>query len=488
MATAGAAVAQAAASPLDASALQRVLELLRSGGYVCTAATLVAEAGVSGVVLLPAAAAATTAAAVARAPPLAPAAPSADAAANADAATAAPDVGALAASVVPNAAGRLDCPMCSSASFTLRNNLRRHLLSAHAAGPSRHVCGECGRAFARADDYRLHMRRHAQDTAAARAAPAAESSAAAATPAAAAVAVSAAGTPAQPPPWRPGAWPQSHPPRHAAATLACSPAHVHGPGCGHPPVHHGDHIDYIVSGVLHHQHAAVVAAREGGTAAAAAAGAGGSAGAPCAGAPSAGAPSAATSSVLLAAGAAAGHSPWGLPSGSGSSNSSAASSSGSDSAPGPAAVGGGSGGGGLAPQLFKRLRSSTHDDDDALLDAGRCRAYRRCERSCSPQQLPSTSSVAAAPAPSLSQQQQQPPQPPDYFGMSLHSPPHPHGHGHGGLHCHLHGLVADVFPDGFSLIEGLCVEGSVPAAGAAVASAAGGEPAAAGGGAASVRR
>ena len=30
--------------------------------------------------------------------------------------------------------------------------------------------------------------------------------------------------------------------------------HVHGPGCGHEAVPHGDHIDYIVNGHLHHQH------------------------------------------------------------------------------------------------------------------------------------------------------------------------------------------------------------------------------------------
>ena len=33
-----------------------------------------------------------------------------------------------------------------------------------------------------------------------------------------------------------------------------SPEHVHGPGCGHPAVPHGDHIDYLVDGHLHHQH------------------------------------------------------------------------------------------------------------------------------------------------------------------------------------------------------------------------------------------
>lgn len=31
--------------------------------------------------------------------------------------------------------------------------------------------------------------------------------------------------------------------------------HVHGPNCGHPAVPHGDHVDYLVNGHLHHQHA-----------------------------------------------------------------------------------------------------------------------------------------------------------------------------------------------------------------------------------------
>ena len=30
--------------------------------------------------------------------------------------------------------------------------------------------------------------------------------------------------------------------------------HVHGAGCGHEAVPHGDHVDYIVNGRLHHQH------------------------------------------------------------------------------------------------------------------------------------------------------------------------------------------------------------------------------------------
>ncbi len=30
--------------------------------------------------------------------------------------------------------------------------------------------------------------------------------------------------------------------------------HVHGDGCGHEAVPHGDHVDYLVDGHLHHQH------------------------------------------------------------------------------------------------------------------------------------------------------------------------------------------------------------------------------------------
>lgn len=30
--------------------------------------------------------------------------------------------------------------------------------------------------------------------------------------------------------------------------------HRHGAGCGHEPIPHGDHMDYIVEGHLHHPH------------------------------------------------------------------------------------------------------------------------------------------------------------------------------------------------------------------------------------------
>lgn len=37
-------------------------------------------------------------------------------------------------------------------------------------------------------------------------------------------------------------------------TPAHDSKHVHGPGCGHEPVPHGDHVDYLVNGRLHHPH------------------------------------------------------------------------------------------------------------------------------------------------------------------------------------------------------------------------------------------
>lgn len=30
--------------------------------------------------------------------------------------------------------------------------------------------------------------------------------------------------------------------------------HEHGPSCGHPPVRHGDHVDYLHEGHLHSSH------------------------------------------------------------------------------------------------------------------------------------------------------------------------------------------------------------------------------------------
>jgi hypothetical protein len=42
-------------------------------------------------------------------------------------------------------------------------------------------------------------------------------------------------------------------PAHACAGHDAS--HAHGPACGHDAVPHGNHVDYVVDGHLHHQHA-----------------------------------------------------------------------------------------------------------------------------------------------------------------------------------------------------------------------------------------
>jgi hypothetical protein len=61
---------------------------------------------------------------------------------------------------------------------------------------------------------------------------------------------------------------QGHIDEHALPVSATNPAectpghdcsghaagHQHGPGCGHPAVPHGDHVDYLVDGHLHHPH------------------------------------------------------------------------------------------------------------------------------------------------------------------------------------------------------------------------------------------
>jgi len=41
-------------------------------------------------------------------------------------------------------------------------------------------------------------------------------------------------------------------PSHACGSHAAD--HVHGAGCGHDAVPHGDHTDYVVDGHLHHAH------------------------------------------------------------------------------------------------------------------------------------------------------------------------------------------------------------------------------------------
>jgi hypothetical protein len=41
-------------------------------------------------------------------------------------------------------------------------------------------------------------------------------------------------------------------PKHACNAHAKD--HKHDPSCGHPAVPHGDHVDYLVQGHLHHPH------------------------------------------------------------------------------------------------------------------------------------------------------------------------------------------------------------------------------------------
>ena len=46
----------------------------------------------------------------------------------------------------------------------------------------------------------------------------------------------------------------ANPDGHTAPCPGHDASHVHGPGCGHEPVPHGDHVDYLVDGRLHHPH------------------------------------------------------------------------------------------------------------------------------------------------------------------------------------------------------------------------------------------
>ena len=45
---------------------------------------------------------------------------------------------------------------------------------------------------------------------------------------------------------------------NATNPVNCTPqvhcSHAHGPNCGHEEVPHGDHVDYLVDGRLHHPH------------------------------------------------------------------------------------------------------------------------------------------------------------------------------------------------------------------------------------------
>jgi hypothetical protein len=45
-----------------------------------------------------------------------------------------------------------------------------------------------------------------------------------------------------------------NPADHAPTHEVHEAGHVHGPGCGHERVPHGDHVCYLVDGRLHHPH------------------------------------------------------------------------------------------------------------------------------------------------------------------------------------------------------------------------------------------
>jgi len=45
-----------------------------------------------------------------------------------------------------------------------------------------------------------------------------------------------------------------HPQGHTTAADGHPAEHAHGPGCGHEAVPHGDHVDFLVDGRLHHPH------------------------------------------------------------------------------------------------------------------------------------------------------------------------------------------------------------------------------------------
>lgn len=46
----------------------------------------------------------------------------------------------------------------------------------------------------------------------------------------------------------------THPDAHTEPATGHDTTHAHGPDCGHDPVPHGDHTDYLVDGHLHHPH------------------------------------------------------------------------------------------------------------------------------------------------------------------------------------------------------------------------------------------
>jgi hypothetical protein len=47
---------------------------------------------------------------------------------------------------------------------------------------------------------------------------------------------------------------KAHPDRCTHGAKGHDATHVHGPNCGHQAVPHGNHLDYLVDGHLHHRH------------------------------------------------------------------------------------------------------------------------------------------------------------------------------------------------------------------------------------------
>jgi len=47
---------------------------------------------------------------------------------------------------------------------------------------------------------------------------------------------------------------QTNPEQCTQGSVGHASDHVHGPNCGHEAVPHGDHLDYLVDGHLHHPH------------------------------------------------------------------------------------------------------------------------------------------------------------------------------------------------------------------------------------------
>ena len=234
------------------------------------------------------------------------------------------DPDAVCAATVASADGRFHCKFCANKSFTLRTNLKRHLLS--HAGMHRHNCVTCGRGFGRADECAAHMRTCSATAAAAGAggAPAAADGASLAAPtsrstsSSVGVSEAAADYCIKPNSRRGAESPASsestisltgrstgssvssfsssssissggggtHSVSSSSSSSSSSSAaaasvsvfaqrggssssstsqhqshqhqhvscHVHSAGCGHPPVKHGDHLDFLVGDSLHHQH------------------------------------------------------------------------------------------------------------------------------------------------------------------------------------------------------------------------------------------